>query len=96
MFVFVAIPLPMTGVWMGTAIAVFFGLKFSQCVLPVALGNLVAGSIITLLAEICILFWSIEVLDYILYALFALAIVLLIVFIVKVSLKKGQEKKEDE
>ena len=36
-FIFVAIPLPMTGVWTGTAIAVFLGLKFKEAVLPVAL-----------------------------------------------------------
>ena len=32
-FLFVAIPLPMTGVWTGTAIAVFLGLKFHQTIL---------------------------------------------------------------
>ena len=46
-FVFIAIPLPMTGVWTGTAIAVFLGLKFRQVILPVLGGNLVAGLIIS-------------------------------------------------
>ncbi len=87
-FIFVAIPLPMTGVWTGTAIAVFLGLKFKEVVLPIALGNLVAGLIISLLAELCLAFWTIAVLDYILYGLFALAIILLVITIVKISLKK--------
>lgn len=85
-FVFVAIPLPMTGVWTGTAIAVFLGLKFHEAVLPVAAGNLVAGVIISLLAEFCLqVFKDIKVLDYILYALFALAIILLVLTIIKIS-----------
>ncbi|MBQ9734942.1 MAG: small multi-drug export protein, partial [Clostridia bacterium] len=44
-FIFVAIPLPMTGVWTGTAIAAFLDLKFKDAVLPIVLGNLVAGLI---------------------------------------------------
>lgn len=87
-FIFVAIPLPMTGVWTGTAIAVFLNLKFSETVLPIVIGNLVAGLIISLLSALCMHFWTIAVLDYILYALFALAIVLLIVVIVKIAKKK--------
>ncbi len=96
MFVFVAIPLPMTGVWTGTAIAVFLDMRFKDAVLPVALGNFVAGAIISLLAELCIVWWDISVLDYILYALFALAIVLLIVTIVKVSRSKTKNDANGE
>lgn len=94
-FIFVAIPLPMTGVWTGTAIAVFLGLKFKDVILPVALGNLVAGIIISLLAQLCISVWSIETLDYILYALFALAVVLLAITIIKVMSKKTEEKEKE-
>lgn len=92
-FIFVAIPLPMTGVWMGTAIAVFLGLKFKESILPLALGNLVAGLIISLIAEICLVFWTLKVLDYILYGMFALALILLILFIIKVVNSKGKEEK---
>lgn len=91
-FIFVAIPLPMTGVWTGTAIAVFLGLKFKDAVLPIVAGNFIAGLIISLLAELCLAFWTIEVLDYILYALFALAAVLLIIMIVKVAARKVERK----
>ncbi len=100
-FIFIAIPLPMTGVWTGTAIAVFLGLKFRQVILPVLGGNLVAGLIISVLAELFI-----DYVDYILYGLFALVVVMLVVFIVKVALTKPKkaeeqaelppEKKEDD
>jgi len=94
-FIFVAIPLPMTGVWTGTAIAVFLGLKFKDVILPIALGNVVAGLIISLLAELCLALWTIETLDYILYALFALAVVLLVVVIIKIARKKPTDKGEN-
>lgn len=90
-FIFVAIPLPMTGVWTGTAVAVFLNLKFKDAILPVVLGNFVAGLIISILAQICITYFEIIVLDYILYGLFALAVILLIVLIIKISLQKPKE-----
>ncbi len=95
-FIFVAIPLPMTGVWTGTAIAVFLNLKFKDAVLPVVIGNFVAGLVISILAEVCMAFWDIAVLDYILYALFALAVILLTVFIVKVLKKKTNQNGEEK
>ncbi len=82
-FIFVAIPLPMTGVWTGTAIAVFLGLKFSKTILPITLGNFVAGLLILLFSFICKLL-SID-LDIVLYALFALAVILLVVVIIKIT-----------
>ncbi len=87
-FIFVAIPLPMTGIWTGTAIAVFLGLKFKEAVLPVCIANLVAGLIVSVLAEICLAIWTIKVLDYILYGLFALALILLLVVIIKIAKSK--------
>lgn len=86
-FIFVAIPLPMTGVWMGSALAVFLGLKFREAVLPVAIGNLVAGLIISVLAEVFL-----EYVDIILGVLLVLAVILLVVFIIKVykAVKKGK------
>ncbi|PWM75779.1 MAG: hypothetical protein DBX59_00610 [Bacillota bacterium] len=90
-FIFIAIPLPMTGVWTGTAVAVFLGLKFRQVILPVLAGNLVAGLIISLLAELFLPY-----VDYILYGLFGLVIVMLIVFIVKVALTKPKKAETAE
>lgn len=95
-FIFVAVPLPMTGVWTGTAIAVFLGLKFREAILPVVLGNLVAGLIIAALAEFCIAVWEIGSLDYVLWGLFALAAVLLIITVIKISTHKDEDKKEDK
>lgn len=93
-FIFVAIPLPMTGVWTGTAIAVFLGLRFRDTVLPAMLGNLVAGIIISLLALLC---QAVNIdLDYVLYGLFALAIILLVITIIKVVKQKPEEVNKDE
>ncbi|MDR1917952.1 MAG: small multi-drug export protein [Christensenellaceae bacterium] len=43
---FIAVPLPLTGVWTGSAIAVFLRLPFWQSVLAAALGVTIAGTII--------------------------------------------------
>lgn len=91
-FIFVAIPLPMTGVWTGTAIAVFLNMKFKDVILPVALGNLVAGLIISALAELFIAVWDIACLDYVLYGLLGLALILLVITIVKIVRQKPQNK----
>ena len=91
-FIFVAIPLPMTGVWTGTAIAVFLNLDFKSALISVMVGNLIAGTLISLLAELCIAVWSIAVLDYILYVLFAIAIIFLIVLIIKVAMQKTEKE----
>ena len=95
-FIFVAIPLPMTGVWTGTAIAVFFDLKFKDVIWPIMLGNLVAGIIISVLAEICMQFWTIKSLDYILYALFALAVILFVFVVFKIMNKKTTVEKSEQ
>ena len=87
-----AIPLPVTGVWTGTIIAVFLGLKLKDTILPIALGNLVAGILISLLAELCIAVWSLAVLDYILYGLLGLALIMLVITIIKISKSKGKKE----
>ena len=89
LFIFVAVPFPVTGVWTGTAIAVFLGLKFKESVLPIAVGNLIAGSIITLLT-----FLVGEYVDVIIYALFAIAIVMLVIFIVKIATAKPSQDED--
>ncbi len=50
-FIFVAIPLPLTGVWTGTCIAVCLNIDYWKSCLSVILGNIVAGLIITLILE---------------------------------------------
>ena len=80
LFVFVAVPFPVTGVWTGTAIAVFLGLKFHESVLPIAAGNLVAGGIITLLTFLL----GEKYTNYLIYALFVIALIMRVVFILKI------------
>lgn len=50
-FVFVAVPLPLTGVWTGTCVAVFIGLDYISSCTSVIAGNIVAGLLITLILE---------------------------------------------
>lgn len=52
-FIFVAIPVPGTGVYTGTILAVFLGLKYWQTLITVTLGNILAGLIVMF---ICTLF----------------------------------------
>lgn len=88
-FVFIAIPLPMTGVWTGTAIAAFLNLKFKHAVLPAILGNMVAGLIISVLAQLFLPY-----VDIILWGVLGLAVVLLAVVIIKISLSKPNESEK--
>lgn len=50
-FMFVAVPLPLTGVWTGTCVAVFVGLDYLSTCVAVIGGNVVAGLLITLILE---------------------------------------------
>lgn len=83
LFIFVAVPLPLTGVWTGTAIAVFLGLGFIDSLAPLCLGNFIAGLLITLLTLIFK-----DYVNIIIDAVFLLALLMLIVFIVKLALQK--------
>jgi uncharacterized membrane protein len=47
---FVAVPLPVTGAWTGSLIAVIFGLKFGHSILSIFIGILIAGVIVTCLS----------------------------------------------
>jgi uncharacterized membrane protein len=44
---FVAIPLPVTGAWTGSLLAVLLGLKFKHAILSIFIGVLIAGIIVT-------------------------------------------------
>ena len=48
LLIFVAIPLPGTGVWAGSLAAVIFGISFRRAMALIAAGNAVAGVLITL------------------------------------------------
>ncbi len=47
---FVAIPLPVTGAWTGSLVAVLFGLKFRHAFLSIFVGVIIAGGIVTTLS----------------------------------------------
>jgi len=47
--IFVAIPLPVTGVWTGSVAAFLFGVKKPKAVLLISLGSLIAGVVVTLI-----------------------------------------------
>lgn len=84
-FVFVAIPLPLTGVWTGTCIAVAIGLKVWQSVVSVVLGNIVAGLLVTFVCSIFPQFTTI-----IFLVVLAIVIVLLVVWIIKAFIQKDK------
>lgn len=49
LIIFVAIPLPMTGVWSGCLAAFVFGISFKKAFPSVAVGALIAGIVVTLI-----------------------------------------------
>lgn len=51
LFLFVAVPLPGTGVWSGAMIAGVLGMRLSTAFWATALGNVVAGLIITFVTK---------------------------------------------
>lgn len=77
-FLFVSVPLPLTGVWTGTCVAVMLGLGFWWSCLAVISGNIVAGVLVMLVSSISG-FDSI----YIVYAVLAFIVVLLIFSLIK-------------
>lgn len=83
---FIAIPLPLTGTWTGTAIAVFLGMSFKQTILAVACGNLIASTIIFILAKLFV-----EYIDIIIYALAALILLVIISYVVKFTVKSKKD-----
>ncbi len=86
-FGFVAVPLPLTGVWTGTCIAVVVGLKFWQTVLSVVLGNIVAGLIIVF---VCSVFPEIITILSIVFIIIVLILVGVVIF--KIIASKKTEK----
>ena len=92
-FAFVAVPIPMTGVWTGSAVASFMGLGFGKSMLMVILGNVVASTIITLLS-----YFLSDYIDYIIYGLMAIVLVALVAYIVKlvVSIRRSKSHAKDE
>lgn len=90
LYCFVGLPVPMTGVWTGSAIGTFLELSFWQNLLVITIGDLTACTIMTLLSYFCA-----EYIDIILYIVFAIVIIAIVVFIVKIIRKMLKAKKEN-
>lgn len=74
---FVAFPVPLTGVWTGTCFAVLLGLNFGLACVTVILGNAVCGLIVTL---VCSVFP--EATNILLYVFLALVIIAVVVKVI--------------
>lgn len=90
-FIFVAIPLPFTGVWTGTCMAVFIGLDHLSTCISVIGGNIIAGILITLILEFFP--W----LNGWLFYIFLILIAMFIIFeIIKYFIKKKRAQQENK
>lgn len=86
---FVAIPLPLTGSWTGSAVAAYLGLDFKKSIFSVFIGNMISGAIMTC---ICLLFPDKE--EIILLSFLALVVVFVLGSIVLKLLKKKKVVEE--
>ena len=77
---FVAIPLPLTGVWTGCAVASILKMKYSHSLGAVVLGNLIASVIMTLLCA----FLPTTMINYIISAIGIVAVIVVILLIIKI------------
>ena len=82
-FGFVAIPLPLTGVWTGTCLALFIGLSKKQTMASVILGNVVAGLLMTLIS-----YFFKDNTMIVFYAFFILVGIFILYEVVKTLIKK--------
>lgn len=92
-FTFVAIPLPLTGVWTGTCVALFIGLSKKDTMLSVILGNVVAGIIMLIITY---LFGDNTLI--VLWLFLGLVAIFALVIIIRAIVKKviNKNKKEEE
>ena len=93
-FAFVAIPLPLTGVWTGSAVAAITRLPFHKALISVLAGNLVANTILALLFAFLAPYETI--INIVLYVVFAIAIVTLLILVIKIIVHKPTAGKDDD
>lgn len=87
-FAFVAIPLPLTGVWTGTCLALFLGLGKIDTLLSVLTGNIVAGLLMTLVS-----YFFADNTMIVLLAFLALVVVFVIYELIKGLIRKKKTAK---
>ena len=88
-FGFVAIPLPLTGVWTGTCVAVAIGLNFWQTCTSIIFGNIVAGLIIMF---VCSIFPEIITILSIIFLAIVLCIIIWV--IIQIIINSTKQKKD--
>ena len=89
LFLFVAVPLPMTGAWTGSCVGSFLNFPVWKAALAVFFGNIVAGAILTTIA------WFLkDNANYFLYGFVILAIALAVILYFTRS--RRQERKRAE
>ena len=89
-FFFVAIPLPLTGVWTGCAVASILKIKYPKALLAVIAGNFVASGIIFLLC----LFFSAYI-NTIITVLGVIALVVVVILLIKIFTHKPKTNDEN-
>ena len=87
LMLFVAIPLPLTGAWTGSAIAGYLGLGYLNSLLAIFVGNIIAGGIVVLL---CTVFAGYE--SYVFLA-FVIALAVVVIFkVIRVAFSKRKKQ----
>lgn len=90
-FGFVALPLPLTGVWTGTCLALFVGLSKKETLLTVLPGNLVAGCLMLLIS-----YFFADNTAIILYAFLILVAVFILYEVIKAIVLKIKNKNKTD
>ncbi len=84
---FVAVPIPLTGVYTGSAIAAYLGLGYINSLFCIFIGNLIAGGIVVLL---CTVFAGYE--KYVLLSFILLLVLIVAIKLISMLFKRKNEK----
>ncbi len=88
-FLFVAVPLPLTGVWTGTLVAVFIGLDYLTTCITVITGNVIAALLISLILQF---FPALN--DWLFYIFIAIVLLVVLYELVRYFVNKKKKTKE--
>ncbi len=89
LYAFVAFPVPMTGVWTGSAIGAFLDMSFWKAMLVIIVGDLTACIIMSILS-----YFAAAYIDIILLVVFIIVILAIAYFIARVIYKAVKKSKE--
>lgn len=88
---FVAIPLPLTGVWTGSAVAVFLKMGFFKSFSAVSIGALIAACIMTIVSKTLG-----DKALFIFYAFLVFFVVIMSFYVIRIFLKNKRQKNNSE